>query len=1098
MNRFTQTFAILLAGALQIMPLLRNIITAPAASSTFAIIMRWTIGSAATIGAVDAVSGATSAFTSPAAFSGTVGAPFSNNVVVSIGGGNKAASNDYFVLSSGTTTSPLLLNGQSTAVTLPPGLVFKSSWVNGATTIGGIIYGTPTTAGSYPTTITVVSPGNASLSQNVTITISGSTSPTAPAITSQPAGTNIVAGKTATLAVGASGTAPLRYFWSKGGAPLANGGNVSGANTNTLTVGNVSASDGGNYSVIVSNSAGTVTSAVAVVTIILPPTITSQPTGQTNASGVNTQFAVSATGSAPLNYRWLKDGATIANGAKYSGVNSNVLTIASIAAADAGNYSVAVTNLAGSVTSSYAPLAVLSAPAILTPPTSQTVIVGAGASFTVSASGSAPLTYQWLKNTVALANGGNVSGATTATLSLSSVSTNDTASYSVIVSNSLGNVTSSPATLTVLVPPAIVTQPVGANVATGTNVTFTVAASGSATLAYQWRKNGNALANGGNISGATSTSLTLANVSTTDAASYSVIVTNTGGSATSSDAVLTVLGPPAIASQPTNVTAALGNPVSFTATAGGTGPLHFQWFKNSGAISGANSNVLSFAAVTTNDAASYYVVVTNAVGTASSSSATLTVLIPPAIVSQPAGVNALVGTNVTFTVSASGSPTLTYQWRKAGLNLSNGGNVSGATSTTLMLANVSAADIANYSVIVSNAVGGVTSGSAALNVLSLPVITSQPTNLVAGLDAAVSLSVTASGTGPLSYQWFKGTNLLVNNGQFSGSISNVLTITALTTNEADSYFVVVSNYLGSVTSSNVSITISNSVVVNPGNTAPVITNNPASQNVAANNTIVLTVGATGTGPMNYQWLYKGKKLADKGNVSGSTSSTLVINNCNAKNSGSYSVTVANTYGSTSSDVANLLVLAPPVITKSPAGRAPKAGGKAVLKVNAKGGKPLIYQWFKDGVALVDGGNISGSTTKALKISALSQADTATYYVVVSNLVGSATSGNAVLTVLLPPSAASATQAQLTTLTAVPASVVPPVVVPVVAQIAKNENGGFTITCTGTANSVYVLQATSDFANWTDIYTDTADANGRWQATDNTDAPSRFYRIKSGQ
>jgi hypothetical protein len=168
MKRLTQLFPLVLAAALQLLPLLRNIVTSPAAGSSFAIILRWGIGAGAALSAVDAVSGATSAFTSPSAFSGTVGTYFSNNVVCSIGGGNQAARSDYLYLQSGTVTSALLTNTATSTLTMPPGLTFKSSWVNGATTIGGIIYGTPTTAGSYPTTVWVVSPGNAQLSQNIT------------------------------------------------------------------------------------------------------------------------------------------------------------------------------------------------------------------------------------------------------------------------------------------------------------------------------------------------------------------------------------------------------------------------------------------------------------------------------------------------------------------------------------------------------------------------------------------------------------------------------------------------------------------------------------------------------------------------------------------------------------------------------------------------------------------------------------------------------------------------------------------------------------------------------------------------------------------
>ena len=518
MKRLTRTLPLLLAAVLQLMPLLRNIVTSPAAGSSFAIILRWGIGAGAVLGAVDAVSGATSVFTSPSTFGGTVGNYFSNNVVCSIGGGNSAAKNDYLYLQLGTgttaITSPLLTNTASTTLTLPPGLTFKSSWVNGASTIGGIIFGTPTTAGSYPTAVWVVSPGNAQLSQNITITITGSSAPTAPAITSQPAATNVIAGKSASFTVTASGTAPLNYFWLKNGTPLADGGNISGSATTTLTVASVSATDAANYSVLISNSVSTATSVAVALTVILPPSISSQPSPQTQAVGGNANFSVSASGSAPLNYFWLKNGATIANGTKYSGVNSSSLTVATLATADAGNFSVIVSNLAGSVTSSVAPLTVVSSPTITTPPANASVVAGANASFTVNAAGSAPLIYQWMKNGTPLADGGNISGSATATLNLSAVTAGDVANYSVAVSNNLGGVISSAATLTVAVPPAITASPIGATILAGSNVSFTITANGTAPLVYQWLKNNVT------ISGATASTLTLVNVTATDAAIY--------------------------------------------------------------------------------------------------------------------------------------------------------------------------------------------------------------------------------------------------------------------------------------------------------------------------------------------------------------------------------------------------------------------------------------------------------------------------------------------------------------------------------------------------------------------------------------------------
>jgi hypothetical protein len=263
MKRLNQTLPLLLAAALQILPLLRNIITSPAANSSFAIILRWTLGSTAALGAVDAVSGSTSVFTTTNRFYGSVGTYMSNNIICSIGGGNQAAKDDYFTLSNSAT---LLTNTATSTFSMPPGLTFKASWVNGASTIGGIIYGTPTTAGTYPTIVTVVSPGNAILSQNITNIITGSAPLMAPTITNQPAGITTRAGSTTNFTVLAGGSGQLSYQWYfNTNTPLPN------ATSTSLSLTNVRASQAGIYSVVVTNSAGAITSSPALLTVTSPP-----------------------------------------------------------------------------------------------------------------------------------------------------------------------------------------------------------------------------------------------------------------------------------------------------------------------------------------------------------------------------------------------------------------------------------------------------------------------------------------------------------------------------------------------------------------------------------------------------------------------------------------------------------------------------------------------------------------------------------------------------------------------------------------------------------------------------------------------------------
>jgi hypothetical protein len=180
-------------------------------------------------------------------------------------------------------------------------------------------------------------------------------SATAPTITSQPNPVTANAGSTVMFSVSATGTAPLSYHWFKNGAiALTDGGKISGSATPTLTLANIASDNGGDYSVIVSNQAGTVTSSAARLTVITstPPSIVSQPQSQTVIAGQSASFSVTATGTAPLRYQWLRNGANIA------GATASTYTIANAQPANAGQYSVVVSNSAGLATSASATLAV--------------------------------------------------------------------------------------------------------------------------------------------------------------------------------------------------------------------------------------------------------------------------------------------------------------------------------------------------------------------------------------------------------------------------------------------------------------------------------------------------------------------------------------------------------------------------------------------------------------------------------------------------------------------------------------------------------------------------------------------------------------------
>ncbi|PWT86379.1 MAG: hypothetical protein C5B58_01480, partial [Acidobacteria bacterium] len=242
--------------------------------------------------------------------------------------------------------------------------------------------------------------------------------------------------------------------------------------------------------------------------------------------------------------------------------------------------------------------------------------------FFVVATGTAPLSYQWQKNGAAISTATAASYTTPAT-----TSTDNGATFVVVVSNSKGSVTSAAATLTVnaaMVAPSIATQPTSQTVTSGQTATFAVVATGTAPLSYQWQKNGAA------ITGATGASYTTPATTTSDSgATFKAIATNSAGSATSAAAMLTVnaaMVAPSITTQPTSQTVTSGQTATFAVVATGTAPLSYQWQKNGTAISGATSSSYTTPATTSSDNGStFQVVVSNSLGAATSNSATLTV-----------------------------------------------------------------------------------------------------------------------------------------------------------------------------------------------------------------------------------------------------------------------------------------------------------------------------------------------------------------------------------------------------------------------------------------------------------------------------------------
>ena len=894
------------------------------------------------------------------------------------------------------------------------------------------------------------------------------------------------------------------------------------------------------------------------------PLIATQPLSQTNVAGQNVQFSVAASGGI-LTYQWQTNGVNVGNGGIFSGATSNVLTLTAAPGSSPLSYDVVLANNVGSVTSSVATLS-LSPHITAQPAALQATTVNGSASFSVTADGSPALTYQWQATNSAggftnLVDTGAFSGSATPTLSITPATAAQALTYQVVVGNTFGSVTSTPpSVLTVSSAPVITVNPLSQTNNAGATVNLSVTATGTAPLAYQWFTNGvtgatNVVGNGGIVSGATNSTLTLTGISDPWALSYQVIVTNSSGSATSSPALLTVIDPPVIASSPASQSVLVGATVNFTVTTNsGTAPFTYTWqtngvnLGNGGIVSGATTATLTLTGVTTNYALNYQVILTNAAGSVTSSPvATLTVHTPPTITTNPAPDFVVSpGATATFTVAAAGDPSLIYQWQATNAavggftNLVDNGQISGSTTTTLTISNANTPVALAYQVVVNNNYGSATSSLASLTlgklinvqylgqagetyhdghssigytgaaVLGAPgdtwnqeqvhyysnsglgggatanLFTGAPLvnagNNASGLslglayqsivqgaqyngtptdlgttnlmDSCVSIFAFTGDSGPNNAKtvhtigglsgYAGQTAILVvyagapsarteeinlTGGATGGNSGTQLTTSSTSRQLSAGVGVAYNTYTNiTLTGGNLVFTVNDTSALGNNDSGmvngfqlliqtpdPLITTNPVSLTEPFGApSATFTVAATGSTALNYQWQATNSagggwtNLVDVvGAVSGSQSNILTFTSVTANEALTYQVVVANGSGSVTSTPASLNVVTIPIITSQPAPQTVLSGNNATFNVGATGLGTLAYQWQATNAAsggftnLSDvAGLVGGSATSALTLTNVSTSQSlSSYQVIITNVNGSATSTPALLTVL---------------------------------------------------------------------------------------------------
>jgi hypothetical protein len=552
------------------------------------------------------------------------------------------------------------------------------------------------------------------------------------------------------------------------------------------------------------------------------------------------------------------------------------------------------------------------------------------------------------------------------------------------------------AAITVSAAPAITTQPANQARTAGQSVTFTAAATGNPTPTVQWEVSANGGTSWTAASGATSPALTFTTAAGDDGKLYRAVFTNSGGTATSVAALLAVGEAPVVTTQPANRTVNAGQSATFTAGASGTPAPAVQWQVSvaDGAwtgLAGETGTTLAFAATAGQDGNRYRAVFTNSSGSVASDPATLTVHTAPGVTTQPASQTVNAGQTATFTAAATGSPSPSVQWQVTTDGGTSWSAVAGATSTTLTVTGTVVGQSGNgYRALFTNSVGTTPTAAATLTVQTAPALSAEPEDQVVNAGQTATFTATAGGSPMPTVQWQVSTDGGTSWNPIAGQTATSLSVTTTAGHNGNRYHAVFTNPAGTTTSADATLTV---------RTAPVVTTDPMDQAVDEGQDAAFTAAATGVPAPAVRWEVSTDDTTWS-SVPGATSGTLTVTATAAGQGNRYRAVFTNPAGTATTLPAVLTVHTAPIVTSQPADATVTAGETATFTAAATGRPAPAVQWqVSTGGAWTDLGGETGTT---LSFTASQGQDGYRYHAVVTNAMGTVTSGAATLTVHTAP------------------------------------------------------------------------------------------------
>lgn len=425
---------------------------------------------------------------------------------------------------------------------------------------------------------------------------------------------------------------------------------------------------------------------------------------------------------------------------------------------------------------------------------------------------------------------------------------------------------------------------------------------------------------------------------------------------------------PTITQQPLAKTVPLGAKVTFSITAFSNTTATYQWTKDNVTVPGQKTSTLTIASAQVANEGDYRCIVTNSVGSTPSEPANLSLNYKPVFTLQPlVKPTTTAGTDVTLTAAARGTPTVTFQWQFGGAN------INGATGSSYTVVNPQWPAAGVYRCVATNAFGSTISATSTLTVTSKPYIFIQPpTTTLVPQNGSATISLTAAGTGALSYKWFFGASPI------AGATKPLLSLAGISPAAAGSYHCEIKNAQGTTLSNDCVVTVQAS---------PFIVRDLQNLTLARNAKATLSLGVVGAPVLHYEWRKNGLKAG--------VAATFVVT---ATEAADYQCIVTNSFGNAISATAHITIHEPVKILTQPLSQIKAIGSNVEFTVAATptSTAPFTYLWKKNNIPL------PSSNSPALTLPTVASSDAASYTCTISNDVSSITSTAAKLTLQTAP------------------------------------------------------------------------------------------------